>query len=73
MKYVTLSIYLQSVLFTVSLSTAVSSNREPASIRTSCDRRHAQEHDQIKMYDVEGTCIMHGKQWSIHENLSQKV
>ena len=72
MKYVTLSMYIQSALFIMSLSTAVSSNREPASVRSSCDRRHAQAHDQIKMYDVEGTCIMHGKQWHIYKNLSQK-
>jgi hypothetical protein len=70
---VTLSIYTQSVLFIVSLSTAGSSHREPASIRTFCDRHHAQAYDQIKMYDVEGTCIMHGKQWHIYGNLSQKV
>ena len=66
-------IYIQSVLFIVSLTTAVPSNREPVSIRTSCDRCHAQAHDHIKMYDVEGTCIMHGKQWHIYKNLSQKV
>jgi len=57
----------------VSLSTAVSSNREPASIRTSYDGHHAEAHDQIKICDVEGACIMHGKQWHVCKNLSQKV
>jgi hypothetical protein len=41
-------------------STATLSHRKHASTSISCDICYAQEQDQIKTCDMEGTCMVHG-------------